>query len=342
MTGPAALEQRYRRLLAWYPEPFRREREEEVLAVLLASARPGQRRPGLLESADLIRSALGMRLRAAWSGSANQGWADALAVFSVIAPLFLLAVDILEIALPYHLPPSRPRFVLYAPLSGPLLLRSPGFDFAVGGQAIIAALVLLGLRRTALAATAAFVFYWIAGKNAFAIPLVMLLATSVCILAAAALIASPGPRRGRHLMNWGHVVVLLLAAAAVKVWLVLLALVNLPPWMSFTGAGPDPAIFLVIAVVLMAAATVLMMVLRLGWYFLLLFAAMLYPYAIQMVRPSYIGPWSYLFAVQVSGGQLILLYLPPVLFAVAAVATAVMPIRVRALQEPGPDEPGLA
>lgn len=27
MTGPAGLEQRYRRLLAWYPEPFRSERE---------------------------------------------------------------------------------------------------------------------------------------------------------------------------------------------------------------------------------------------------------------------------------------------------------------------------
>jgi hypothetical protein len=45
MTGPAGLEQRYRRLLGWYPEPFRSEREEEMFAVLMAGARPGQRRP---------------------------------------------------------------------------------------------------------------------------------------------------------------------------------------------------------------------------------------------------------------------------------------------------------
>lgn len=40
MMGPAGLEQRYRRLLAWYPGPFRSEREEEMLAVLMAGARP--------------------------------------------------------------------------------------------------------------------------------------------------------------------------------------------------------------------------------------------------------------------------------------------------------------
>ena len=62
MSDPAGLEWRYRRLLAWYPRSFRREQEDEMLAVLMAGARPGQRRPGLLETADLLRSALGMRL----------------------------------------------------------------------------------------------------------------------------------------------------------------------------------------------------------------------------------------------------------------------------------------
>jgi hypothetical protein len=72
MTDPAALERGYRRLLAWYPQPFRREQEEEVLAVLMSGARQGQRRPQLRESADLIRSALGMRLRPARSASENR------------------------------------------------------------------------------------------------------------------------------------------------------------------------------------------------------------------------------------------------------------------------------
>jgi len=63
MTDQANLERAYRRLLAWYPREFRRENEQEILAVLMADAPDGQRRPGLAESADLIRSGLWMRLR---------------------------------------------------------------------------------------------------------------------------------------------------------------------------------------------------------------------------------------------------------------------------------------
>ena len=62
MTGSAGLERRYRRVLACYPKAFRRENGEEILAVLLATAGEGQQRPGLAESADLIRSALRMHL----------------------------------------------------------------------------------------------------------------------------------------------------------------------------------------------------------------------------------------------------------------------------------------
>lgn len=65
MTDQAALERRYRRLLACYPRAFRRENDEEILAVLLACAQDGQQRPGLGASADLIRSAVLMRLRPA-------------------------------------------------------------------------------------------------------------------------------------------------------------------------------------------------------------------------------------------------------------------------------------
>ena len=63
MTDQANLERRYRRLLAWYPRAFRRDSGQEILAVLMACARDGQRRPGLAESADLIRSGLWMRVR---------------------------------------------------------------------------------------------------------------------------------------------------------------------------------------------------------------------------------------------------------------------------------------
>jgi hypothetical protein len=63
MTDQANLERGYRRLLAWYPRAFRRQNGQEILAVLMACAPDGQRRPGLAESADLIRSGLWMRLR---------------------------------------------------------------------------------------------------------------------------------------------------------------------------------------------------------------------------------------------------------------------------------------
>jgi hypothetical protein len=63
MTDQAHLERACRRLLAWYPREFRRENEQEILAVLLAGAPHGQRRPGLAQSADLIRSGLWLRLR---------------------------------------------------------------------------------------------------------------------------------------------------------------------------------------------------------------------------------------------------------------------------------------
>jgi hypothetical protein len=62
MTGPSPLERGYRRVLACYPKAFRRESGDEILAVLLATAREGQRRAGLAESADLLRGAVRMHL----------------------------------------------------------------------------------------------------------------------------------------------------------------------------------------------------------------------------------------------------------------------------------------
>jgi hypothetical protein len=63
MNSSPSLERGYRRLLAFYPRSFRRENEDEILAVLLATAGHDQRRPGLAISADLVRSGLLMRLR---------------------------------------------------------------------------------------------------------------------------------------------------------------------------------------------------------------------------------------------------------------------------------------
>jgi hypothetical protein len=89
-TGePAGLERGYRRLLACYPGWFRRENEEEILAVLLACAQDGQRRPGVEAAADLLRGAARMWMRPRpgqpWTvfAAIRLMWAGALAELGV-------------------------------------------------------------------------------------------------------------------------------------------------------------------------------------------------------------------------------------------------------------------
>jgi hypothetical protein len=62
MSESSELERAYRWLVKCYPRSFRRENEEEIVTVLLATASDGQRRPGIAESADLIRGAIRMRM----------------------------------------------------------------------------------------------------------------------------------------------------------------------------------------------------------------------------------------------------------------------------------------
>ena len=102
MTDQADLERGYRRLLAWYPGEFRRENGQEILAVLMAGARDGQRRPGLAESADLIRGGVWMRLRPSVPRSARTVQAAVRLVYAgaavsaagLIIGLALIIVDI--------------------------------------------------------------------------------------------------------------------------------------------------------------------------------------------------------------------------------------------------------
>jgi hypothetical protein len=63
MNDDPDLERRFRRLLACYPAAFRRRREREILTVLMAGAEKGQRWPRPAEVADLLRSAISVRLQ---------------------------------------------------------------------------------------------------------------------------------------------------------------------------------------------------------------------------------------------------------------------------------------
>ena len=108
MTDQEHLERAYRRLLAWYPREFRRENGPEILAVLMADAPDGQRRPGLAESADLIRSGLWLRLRPSVPRSARTVRAAVKLIYagaavSTVNLVILLALIAYHAILGHHL-----------------------------------------------------------------------------------------------------------------------------------------------------------------------------------------------------------------------------------------------
>lgn len=187
----AALERRYRRLLACYPPEHRSAYEEEMIGVLLAAAQSGQQRPGVADTLDLIGGAGRIRLRALATGRSDPGWRDALALTSLIAPALLVALALKQnlgwlAALTWHDP------VPYIYLAGVAVLLVP------------AALGLLGLRRIgALAAVATVV--WFAAQAAAPGGQVLdprLVAYLVLIaIQAVALMASPGPRHALALIT---------------------------------------------------------------------------------------------------------------------------------------------
>ncbi len=73
----------------------------------MTGARPGQRRPGLAVSADLIWGALRIRLRPGLDGPADPRWRDALAVVSVVLPLlFLVESAVVNLTFLASLPPG--------------------------------------------------------------------------------------------------------------------------------------------------------------------------------------------------------------------------------------------
>jgi hypothetical protein len=335
MSG-SALERRYRRLLAWYPAAFRREREEEMLAVLLAGARRGQQRPGLPESIDLIRRAIGMRVRLLGSRLPGKEWADGLAVFSVTAPMMLLLATVLEVAVPYRLPaPARAmplaRFLGAQPQIGGLhLLTFRPFAVALACQVVIAALALAGQRWLALAALAGTAGCWIA--NIYLVPdLLQVLSVSVFLLAGAALIASGGPRHGRQLLTWRHGIVLALCVAAVQVSTLMYDAAS-----PFARVPHGTAPYFAVSVALATAAAGLAAAFRLNRYFLLFLAVMFYPYVAQLVpRNSSSGNLIGLPTPQ----HLTVLFLPALLLVLVAILTAVLSRRSRVVPTPAPGQP---
>jgi hypothetical protein len=95
-AGAAVLERRYRRLLRCYPPAHRALHREEMLGVLLTAARPGQRTPGLRETVNLAACGLVIRVRRIPGWLAADAGQDALAVVSLIVPVVVFILLILE------------------------------------------------------------------------------------------------------------------------------------------------------------------------------------------------------------------------------------------------------
>jgi hypothetical protein len=313
MSGGVGLERGYRRLLACYPRRFRDEHGEELLAVLLADASDGQHRPGVLESADLVRNGLGMRLRPDVSRSARQDWSDALAAYSLAAPVLLLLTTVTA-------------FLLQLSLNSYPLAMSlvwPGLCITVALEAVIIVPVIAGRRKTALAALVLVAaLLGLAGTRMpgvwWIVAPIMLTGLSVFLLEAVALIASPGPRHGRRLMHWGHWAFLLPAVAAAQAY-------------PFTIGGVRGSLAALVGmVILILALNKLGQALRLSRYFRLLLAATFYP-TIFITATIDLGGIRLMndLGHLGSAANLALILAGPLLCAAVAIGTAIRPHRRR-------------
>jgi hypothetical protein len=316
MNAPGPLERGYRRLLALYPAEHRRAHEEEMLGVLMTGARAGQRHPGFAESADLIWGALRIGLRPGSHGSPDPRWRDALAAVSVVLPLLFLLYfavrGLLALASPL---PNRAVFAAF--------LRSDIQTLA--SWLILTALVLLRLRRTAALAAAAMLI-WFAVSIAGALNWSYIDPHSMLIFLAlgleiAALVASPGPRRGLQILTWKHYTLVALVAAtlgSVLGWL----------WLS-RPAVSDAAMITVIAVSMagMVAASAL------SRRIMVLLSALAYYFIVGLVvMPSVVGG-PYVAASGWVGPLRIMLTCLPLAMAIACLA--IMALRSGHHTKPG-------
>jgi hypothetical protein len=226
------LEDRYRRLLSWYPADHRLEYEQEMLGVLLTGARPGQTRPSAADVYDLLRGAVRIHLRRAVGGSTTPGWAAATAIAGFVATLLLVAEG-LRFAV--NTPQAVSRFIearADPPFSLPhMLVQSFGTAPYWAAWLVIAVMAWRGARRPAAYAASVLtgaqlllVVYGTATTLWGAIFTAPLVTTSLplSLVATASLLASPGPRYGAELL--GRRAVLGAAAAAA----VLIALTTAP------------------------------------------------------------------------------------------------------------------
>ncbi|GAB2863006.1 hypothetical protein GCM10027176_76060 [Actinoallomurus bryophytorum] len=241
----STLEDRYRRLLAWYPADHRSDHEQEMLGVLLAGARPDQVRPSIADTFDLLRGAVRVRLRRAVSAPDAPGWPAATAIAGFLATLLLVA-DGLRFAV--EMPLAVSQFAdtrAHTSFSLPHLLA---FYFGPAPYWLawltIAVLAWRGARRpatlAACAVTTAQLLLALYGTgttmwgSAYSAVLANI-SLPLALVVTASLLASPGPRRGAELL--GRRAILGAAATAA----VLVALTTSPLFGLFFPEPSFPA-----------------------------------------------------------------------------------------------------
>jgi hypothetical protein len=273
MNGPGPLERGYRRLLGLYPAEHRRAHEEEMLGVLMTGPRAGQRHPRLAESANLIWGALRIGLRPGSHGSPDPRWRDALAAVSVVLPLLFLLYfavhDLIALASPL---PDHAVFTAF--------LRSDTQMLA--SWLTLTALVLLRLRRTAALAAAA-TLTWFAVSIAGAVNWSYIDPHSMLIFLAlgleiAALVTSPGPRRGLQILTWKHYALAAVVAATLG---------SVPGWLWLSHLAVSDATVITVIAVSMAG---MMAASPLSRRIMILLSALAYYFIVGLVvMPSMVG-----------------------------------------------------
>jgi hypothetical protein len=225
------LSDRYRRLLRWYPRDHRGSHEEEMLGVLMVAARPGQGRPTVRETLDLIGGGLQVRAARAVAGA---GWRDALAVTGVLIPL-IMSLNAVRLAV---------EWLSYSWDDFPFSRQHPDWS-AWAIWPLVALLALSGARRSATVAATAAITGWavIVGDE-----YVRYDATAAVVavwwplfglVAVAGLAVRPGPRYGVKILR-RHTTLL----AATGILLATAAVAELLPHVTYDVnllAARDPA-----------------------------------------------------------------------------------------------------
>ncbi len=379
-TPHAELERRYRRLLRLYPREFRVRRTDEMIGVLMASAAAGQRRPARGDVRDIVRCSLRERAggpRGGWS-FALAAFALAAPLFLVLTDILQVAFPYAESqaavqrglgilrahGVPRHhgvpvvpgvpvvhgvpvmhggpAAVTGPSALMPQHVGGLQFLGQHAFLVLVAGHLVVAAAVLAGWRRTALAAlvaaSAADYTQW-AAFHVFqpGAGTVMFLTLGVFLLEAIAL-AVADPRAAHRREGWRHLVPALALATAAQLLAISFDASRVgdiivwhgPELHATSGNG-----LLAVAGALALLAVLLPLPLALGWRASLLLAAACYPLVILAAAAS--GPAFGELPETLGLGRmpfqeahlviLTILYLPPLLVLARAVTQTLRPRR---------------